>query len=112
MAPPCLTDADDDAACGQADGRDRRSELTASNADDAAWESRDCDDDEASYVCDCVRGPSYDDVDPVYYTHCSINCCETPARCHPGPGRLPTVICYFFDVTPNHRTICLYLKSN
>lgn len=103
---------DDDAAYARSDVRDTMRAAAASHADGAASWVRGYDDDGASCVCDCGRGPSRarDEV-RVCCTHCSADCCETPARCHPGPGRSPGGIYYSSGAAPDHRTTCSHLAS-
>lgn len=101
---------DDDAAYARFDGWDTMSAVAASRADGAASWVRGCDDDGASCVCDCGRDPSRarDEV-RVCCTHCSANCCETPARCRPGPGRSPRGTYCSFGATLSRRMTCLHL---
>jgi len=100
---------DDDAAYAKSDG-DMMHAAAASHADGAASWVRGYDDDEASCVCDCDRDPSRarDEVRGCC-THCSANCCETPAHCHPGPGHLPRGTYYSSGAALDHRTTCLHL---
>jgi len=71
---------------------------------------RGCDDDGASCVCDCDRDPSRArDAARACYTRCSADYCETPTRCRPGPGRLPTGTYYFSDGAPNRHMTCSHL---
>lgn len=103
---------DDDAAYARFDGRGTMSAAAASRADGAASWVRGCDDDEASCVCDCGRDPSRErDEVRVCCTHCSANCCETPARCHPGPERSPRGTYYSSGAAPGHRMTCSHLVS-
>lgn len=101
---------DDDAAYARSDGRDTMSAATASRADDAASWVRGYDDDGASCVYDYGCDPSGDEV-LACCTHCSADCCETPARCHPGPGRLPRGTYYSSGAAPDRRTTCSHLAS-
>lgn len=108
-----LADVDDDAAYARFDDRGTMSAAEASRVDGAASWVRGYDDDGASCVCDCGRDPSRarDEVQ-VCCTHCLANCCETPARCHPGPERSPKAIYYFFGAVPDHHMICQHLRHN
>lgn len=101
--------------CARSGGPGTMSAATASRADGAASWARGCDDDEASCVCDCGRDPSRaHDAARAYCTHCSANCCGTPARCRPGPGRSPTETYYSSDGAPGRRMIYsrLIIESN
>lgn len=65
-------------------------------------------DDGASSVCDhrgCDPSGAHDAA-RACCTHCSANCCGTPARCRPGPGRSPIGTCYSSDGAPGRRTTC------
>lgn len=104
---------DDDAAYARFDGRGTMSAAAASRVDGAASWVRGYDDDGASYAYDCGRDPASSsrarDEDPVCCTHCSANCCETPAHCHPGPGRSPRGTYYSSDAAPDRRMTCSHL---
>lgn len=85
--------------------------AAASHADDAASWARGCDGDGVSCVCDCDRDPwrAHGAV-RACYTHCSTDCCETLARCRPGPGRSPKGTCYFSGEAPDRRMTCSHLE--
>lgn len=86
------------------------SAAAASRADDAVSWARGCDDDGASCVYDYGRGPSRGHgAAQVCCTRCSTDCCETPARCRPDPGRSPKETCYSSGEAPDRHRIYSHL---
>lgn len=106
-------DADDDAACARSGGRGTMNAAAASRADDAASWARGCDDDGASCVCGCDHGPWHaHGAAQVCCTRCSTDCCETPARYRPDPGRSLEETCYFSGGAPGRRMTYSHLVNN
>lgn len=103
-------DAGDGVVCARSGGPDTTSAAAASRADGAASWPRGCDDDEASCVCGCDRGPSRArGAVRECCTRCSAGCCESPARCPPGQARLPGGTCCSSDGAPSRRTTYSHL---
>lgn len=102
----------DGAAYARSGGRGTMNAAAASRADGAASWVRGCDDDEASSVCDYGRDPSRArDVVQACCTRCLADYCETPTRCHPGPGRSPRGTYYSSGGAPDRHMTCSYLVS-